>query len=174
MGERAAVDRTGSVDRATAVAAATAFLLRSTKARPQTVAELRDKLAARDYDDAVIDAAIARGVELGALDDAAFARAWVGDRGLTRGYAAGRLRRELRDRSVPEPLIDDALAQLDDRDDLAVVTELARTRAQRMPARLPPETVARRLVGFVARRGYPEGLARRVAIEVTGLDRQWD
>lgn len=174
MGERAAVDRTGPADQGTAVAAATAFVLRSARARPQTVAELRDKLASRGFTDGVIDAAIARGIDAGALDDAAFARAWVGDRGLTRGYATGRLRRELRDRSVPEPLIDDALAQLDDRDDLAVVTELARARAQRMPARLPPETVARRLIGFLARRGYPEGLARRVAVEVSGLDRAWD
>lgn len=174
MGERAAVEADEPVDRETAVARATAFVLRSTRARPQTVAELRDKLAARGYDDAVTDAAVARGIEVGALDDAAFARAWVGDRGLTRGYAASRLRRELRSRAVPEPLIDDALAQLDDRDDLAVVTELARARAQRLPPRLAPEAVARRLVGFLARRGYPEGLARRVAIEVSGLDRRWD
>lgn len=161
-------------DQEQAASAAAAFVLRSTKARPQTVAELRDKLTRRGYDGPTIDAAIARGREAGALDDAAFARAWVGDRGLTRGYATSRLRRELRTRGVPEPLIDDALTQLDDRDDLAVVADLARARAQRMPARLEPETVARRLMAFLARRGYPAGLARRVAIEVSGLDREWD
>lgn len=157
-----------------AVAAAVAFLLRSTKARPQTAAELRGKLADRSYPTAVIDAAIERVTELGAIDDAAFARAWVADRGLVRGYSAARLRQELRRRQVPAPLIDDALAQLDDRDDLAVATELARARAQRLPATLEPDAVARRLLGFLARRGYSEALARRVAIEVSGLDRQWD
>jgi regulatory protein len=171
---QSAAGRAVPADPEQAAAAAAAFVLRSTRARPQTVAELRDKLAGRGYDEAAIDAAITRGLAVGALDDAAFARAWVGDRGVTRGYAAGRLRRELRTRGVPEPLIDDALAELDDRDDVAVVTELARARAQRMPARLPPETVARRLIGFLARRGYPEGLARRVAVEVSGLDREWD
>lgn len=150
------------------------FVLRSTKARPQTTAELRGKLADRDYDDTVIDAAIERATELGAIDDAAFTRAWVADRGLVRGYSAARLRQELRRRRVPAPLIDDALAQLDDRDDLAVATELARTRAQRMPATLEPDAVARRLLGFLARRGYSEALARRVAIDVSGLDRHWD
>jgi SOS response regulatory protein OraA/RecX len=75
---------------------------------------------------------------------------------------------------VPQPLIDDALAQLEDRDDLAVATDLARTRAQRMPATLEPDAVARRLMGFLARRGYSEALARRVAIDVSGLDRHWD
>lgn len=174
MEERTTVGRPRPVDHAKAVTAATAFILRSTKARPQTIAELRDKLAARAYDADVIDAAIARGVELGALDDHAFARAWVGDRGVTRGYAAGRLRRELRDRCVPEPVIEDALTQLDQRDDLAAATELARARAQRMPATLAPEAVARRLLAFLARRGYTEALARRVAIDVSGLDRRWD
>lgn len=157
-----------------AIAAAVALVLRSTRSRPQTVAELRAKLSDRDYEATVIDAAITRGAELGAIDDAAFARAWVADRGMVRGYSAARLRQELRRRRVPQPLIDDALAQLDDRDDLTVATELARTRAQQLPAALAPDAVARRLLGFLARRGYPEALARRVAIDVSGLDRQWD
>lgn len=157
-----------------AAAAAVAFILRSTKARPQTVAEQRAKLSDRGYEPAIIDGAIARASELGAIDDAAFARAWVADRGLARGYSVSRLRQELRRRQVPQPLIDGALAQLDGRDDLAVATELARARAQRMPATLEPEALARRLLGFLARRGYSEALARRVAIDVSGLDRHWD
>jgi regulatory protein len=163
-----------SADGREATAAAVAFVLRSTRARPQTAAELRAKLSDRAYDTAVVDAAIARATELGAIDDAAFARAWVADRGMVRGYSAARLREELRRRKVPQPLIDDALAQLDDRDDVGVATDLARTRAQRMPATLAPEAVARRLLGFLARRGYSEAVARRVAIDVSGLDRQWD
>jgi len=161
-------------DRREATAAAVAFVLRSTRARPQTAAELRAKLSDRRYDTAIIDAAITRATELGAIDDDAFARAWVADRGLVRGYSASRLRQELRRRQVPQPVIDDALAQVEERDDLAVATDLARTRAQRMPATLAPEAVARRLLGFLARRGYSEALARRVAIDVSGLDRQWD
>lgn len=156
------------------VRAAVAFIVRSTRARPQTQAELEAKLADRGYAAGVIDDALARGRALGAIDDAAFARAWVNDRGLARGYAVSRVRRELQRRGVPTVVVDDALGALDERDDLAVATELARDRAQRMPARLEPETVARRLVGFLARRGYPEGLSRRVAIDVSGLDRQWD
>lgn len=157
-----------------ATSSAVAFVLRSARARPQTAAELRTKLGDREYDSAVIDVAIARAVGLGVVDDAAFARAWVADRGLARGYSASRLRTELRRRRVPDALIDDALAQLEGRDDLAVATELARARAQRMPAALEPETVARRLLGFLARRGYSEALSRRVAVDVSGLDRQWD
>lgn len=164
----------GSEPSSEAVASALRFVLRSTKARPQTEAELRTKLRSRDHPDDVIDAAIDRATELGAIDDAAFARAWVNDRGVGRGYSALRVREELRRRSVPEGVIDEAMGVLETRDDLSVATELARTRAQRMPAALEPEAVARRLLGFLARRGYPEGLSRRVAIQVSGLDRHWD
>lgn len=157
-----------------AVASAVRFVLRSTKARPQTEAELRAKLRSRDHTDAAIDAAIERATALGAIDDAAFAKAWVNDRGLGRGYSALRIREELRRRCVPEGAIDDAIRLLEHRDDLSVATELARSRAQRMPDALEPEAVARRLLGFLARRGYPEGLSRRVAIQVSGLDREWD
>lgn len=157
-----------------AVRGAVRFVLRSTKARPQTEAELRAKLRDRGYVDDVIDAAVERASELGAIDDAAFAKAWVADRGMGRGYSALRVRDELRRRAVPEALIDGAVGALESRDDLAVATELARDRAQRMPNALEPEVVARRLLGFLARRGYPEGLSQRVAINVSGLDREWD
>jgi regulatory protein len=160
--------------RSDAVASAVQFVLRSTKIRPQTEAELRAKLRAREQPDDVIDDAIARATALGAIDDVAFAKAWVNDRALGRGYSALRVREELRRRAVAEPVIDTALEVLRTRDDLAVATELARTRAQRMPAALALEVVARRLVGFLSRRGYPESLARRVALEVSGLDREWD
>lgn len=157
-----------------AITAALRFVLRSTKARPQTQAEIRAKLRGRDHPDDVIDAAVERACALGAIDDAAFARAWVNDRGLGRGYSVQRVRDELRRRAVPDAVIDDALAALEPRDDHAVATDLARARAQRMPATLEPEVIARRLVGFLARRGYPEALSRRVAIQVSGLDREWD
>lgn len=157
-----------------AVASAVRFVLRSTKARPQTETELRTKLRSRDHTDDAIDNAIERATELGAIDDVAFAKAWVNDRGVGRGYSALRIREELRRRAVPEGVIDDAMGALEARDDLSVATELARSRAQRLPAALEPEAVARRLLGFLARRGYPEGLSRRVAIQVSGLDREWD
>ena len=153
---------------------ALAYLLRSTQARPQTEAELRGKLAARDVDDDVADQAVARLRAVGGVDDAAFAHAWVADRGQGRGYGRLRLQRELRRRQVPEPLILDALAALDDRDDLAVATDLARTRTRSLPARLQPEAVARRLQSYLQRRGYSDGLARRVAIDVSGLATEWD
>lgn len=157
-----------------AVSAAVAFVLRSTQQRPQTEAEVRAKLSGRDVDAEVAEAALTRARELGAVDDAAFARAWVDDRGRGRGFGTTRLRQELRRRLVPEPLIADALAAIEDRDDLAVATDLARDRLPSLPSSLQPEAIARRLQAYLVRRGHSPGLAQRVAIEVSGLDRVWD
>jgi len=153
---------------------ALAFVLRSTQQRPQTEAEIRAKLAARGVPEAVAEEALARARRVGAIDDAAFARAWVEDRGRQRGFGVDRLRRELRDRLVPEPLIADALGPLATRDDLAVATDLARDRLRQLPPSLQPEAAARRLQGFLQRRGYGPALAQHVALEVSGLNREWD
>lgn len=153
---------------------AVAFILRSTRQRPQTRAELAGKLQGREVPAAVAEAALDRAADLGAVDDEAFARAWVEDRGVARGYGVLRLRRELQRRGVPDAVTEQALDRLADRDPLAAATALARRRAAGMPGDLAPEVVARRLVSFLARRGYDQGLSRRVAITVSGLDREWD
>ena len=157
-----------------ALSKAMAYLTRSASRRPLTVAEARDKLVAREYDDAVVDVAVARGIAMRMLDDEGFARAWVGDRGVKRGYGRRRLHRELAKRKVPEPVIDAALSQLDEVDETAQALELARQRAQRMPADLPPARVAQRLVGMLVRRGFDSGTAHQAAREATALDRDWD
>jgi regulatory protein len=159
-----------------AVAGAVAFLLRSTQFRPQTEAELRDKLGIRQVSPDVAERALDRARQLGAVDDAAFARAWVADRGVKRGYGIPRLRDELRRRLVPEQLIDAALAILVDRDEQDIATQLASRRAAGLPTSLEPPAVARRLQGYLVRRGYGPALAQRVAIDVSGLDRyrSWD
>lgn len=154
--------------------AAVAFILRSTRQRPQTRAELAAKLTARQVAPPAREAALTRAEELGAVDDDAFARAWVEDRGRGRGYGIPRLRRELDRRGVPAHVREQALERLADRDPLAVATELAQRRAAQLPGTLAPQVVARRLVAYLARRGYDESLARRVAISVSGLDRRWD
>ena len=156
--------------------AAVAFLLRSTQSRPQTEAELRDKLRKREVPADIAECALDRARQLGATDDAAFARAWVADRGVKRGYATARLRVELRRRLVPDGLIEAALATLGERSEQVTATQLASKRAAGMPASLEPPAVARRLQGYLLRRGYAPALAQRVAIDVSGLDRyrSWD
>lgn len=153
---------------------ALAFLIRSTSRRPISAAEAADKLRAREYAPPVVSAAVDRAVQMRILDDRAFADAWVNDRGVNRGYGRRRLEQELRRRQIPDPLVAQALTALDQLDERAQATELARVRAQRMPATLQPHKVAGRLVGFLVRRGFDSGLAHEVARAVTRTDRDWD
>ncbi len=153
---------------------AVAFILRSTGQRAQTEAELRAKLRTREFDEDAIEAAIVQARGLRAVDDEAFARSWVAERGHDRGYGAARLRNELRRRQLPAALIEQALASLEDRDDHDAATALARKRLGQLPASLTTEAVVRRLIAYLVRRGHPPGLAQRVAITVSGIDRDWD
>lgn len=156
------------------IGSAVAFVLRSTRQRLQTRAELDEKLAGRGHPSEVRKAALDRAAAAGAVDDEAFARAWVADRGEGRGFAVARLRTELARRRVPEPIAEAALDGLAERDVVGVATELARARAARLPANLDQRVVCRRLVGYLVRRGYDHGLATRVGIDVAGVDRAWD
>lgn len=151
-----------------AVASALRFVLRSTQNRPQTEAEVASKLRGRDYGDDTIERALAEARRQGVVDDSAFAAAWVEDRGRQRGFGAVRLREELGRRGVTPADIDAALRRLDDRDDHTTAVELARTRAQQLPANLTPEAMVRRLGSYLMRRGHPPGLAERAAREVAG------
>ena len=150
------------------VAETLAFILRSTTARPQTEAEIVGRLRSREVPPDIAEAALGQAKAIGAIDDAAFARAWVEDRGVSRGYGVARVREELRRRLVPDDLIDAALMPLEQRDDLATAIELAQERARRLPGTLSREAAARRLHGYLTRRGYPQALAERVALTVSG------
>jgi regulatory protein len=87
--------------------AAAAFLA----VRPRSVEETRRRLAHLGYPLALCDQVVARLVELGYLDDAAFARAWVESRDRARPRGAVALRRELQLKGVPDETIRQALAE---------------------------------------------------------------
>jgi regulatory protein len=157
-----------------AVRRALAYVLRSTQAKPQSEAEVRAKLTRRGVGGATADAVLAQARRLGAGDDAALARALVDERGVRRGYGVARVRAELEQRRLPGEAIEAALALLDGRDEEAAARDLAERRRAQLPADLEPEAVARRLAGYLARRGHPPALAQRVALQVSTLDRHWD
>lgn len=159
-----------------AIAKAVAFGLRSTSSRPQTVAEITAKLHNRFEDGCVVEAAVEQLTAAGALDDRVFAQMWVEDRGRRRGYGVARLRQELSRRLVPDDVAEQALAALEERDEAATAEALARKRLATLPNKLEPAAVARRLQAYLLRRGYGQGLANKIAISVSGLDRHrdWD
>jgi len=100
-------ERRAAVDDVSLVLEAAARFLET---RSRSVAEVRRRLTAAGYRGPLIEAAIGRLVELGLLDDAAFARGWVESRDRARPRGEQALRRELRLKGIDPAIVDGALA----------------------------------------------------------------
>ncbi|MFC5889098.1 regulatory protein RecX [Kitasatospora sp. CM 4170] len=130
----------------------------------KTRKQLADALRKREIPEDVADEVLTRLEEVGLIDDAAFARAWVESRHAVRGLSRRALAQELRTKGVAGELAEQALAQLDQDDETEAARELVERRL-RTTRGLERQARMRRLVGMLARRGYSEGLAFRVVRE---------
>jgi regulatory protein len=142
--------------------------LRQLAVRPRTRAELAATLRRRGVDDRVAAEVLDRYDEVGMIDDAAFARAWVTSRHHGRGLARRALGAELHRRGVAPAAVGEALGQLDPDTELQTARALVERRLR--TATGAPEVIARRLVGMLARKGYPAGLAYRVVKDALAGD----
>lgn len=144
--------------------AARAIVLRQLTGQPRTRAELARALGRRGIADEVIEGVLGRFSEVGLIDDAAFARAWVDSRHTGRGLARRALAHELRRRGVEKDDLDAAVGQLTPETELATARALV---ARRLPSSrgLDGRTRVRRLAGVLARKGYPPGLSVQVVRE---------
>lgn len=140
------------------------ILLRKLSAAPRTRAQLADALRQRAVPDAVARRALDRFTELGYIDDAAFADAWVRTRQEGRGLARRALAHELRKKGVDDEIAHEALAAVDPGDERAAAARLVRKRLPSLQ-RQPTEVAVRRLVGMLARKGYSANLALAVVRE---------
>ncbi|MFI2276702.1 MULTISPECIES: regulatory protein RecX [Catenuloplanes] len=133
--------------------------LRQLATRPRTRAELAAALTKREISAEVIESVLARYDEVGMINDAAFAREWVTTRHRGRGLAKRALADELRRRGVDSETAGAALDELDPETEEATAFALAERKVR--TARGEPDAVFRRVVGMLARKGYPAGLAIR-------------
>jgi regulatory protein len=145
-------------------AVARLICLRMLTAAPRTRAQLAEALRRRGVPGGAAAAVLSRFAEVKLIDDAMFARAWVDSRHRGRGLASRALRAELRQRGLATDDIQAALAELDPEQELATARDLVE---RRLPstADVPTPARMRRLVGMLARKGYPAGLAYRVVRE---------
>ncbi|WP_343450155.1 regulatory protein RecX [Micromonospora oryzae] len=133
--------------------------LRQLAVRPRTRAELAAALAKREISEEVSAGVLDRYDEVGIIDDAAFARAWVSSRHAGRGLARRALANELRRRGVDGEVASEALDELDEETEAETARALVDRKLR--TARGEPDAVFRRLVGMLARKGYPPGVAIR-------------
>ncbi|MCP9205572.1 recombination regulator RecX [Streptomyces cucumeris] len=151
---------------------ARAICLRLLTGTARTRQQLADALRTRGIPDEAAEEVLSRFEDVGLIDDAAFAAAWVESRHHSRGLARRALARELRTKGVDSALIDDAMGQLDADQEERTARELVE-RKLRATRGLDREKRLRRLAGMLARKGYAEGLALRVvrrALEEEGED----
>ncbi|GAA3234642.1 regulatory protein RecX [Actinocorallia longicatena] len=138
--------------------------LRQLAMAPRTRSQLADALTRKEVPKEVSDKVLERYSEVGLIDDEAFAQSWVRSRHANRGLAPRALSAELRQRGVDDETIKEAVAEIQPEDlesaaHALVAKKLSSTRS------LPPDKRTTRLVGMLARKGYPPGLAYRVVKE---------
>lgn len=132
---------------------------------PRTQAQLAQALHRRGVPDEAAETVLSRFADVGLIDDAAFARAWVESRHYSRGLSRRSLSAELRRQGVQTEEIREAVDTLDPEQEVAtarrlVEQKMAGTRGQ------PPEVRVRRAAATLARKGYPPGLVFRLIKEV--------
>ena len=88
-----------------------------------------------------------------------------------KGHAPRRLRDDLRKREFDEEVVARAVAVAEDDEPLAAAFALAKDRAARM-RHVDAETAYRRIVGYLARRGHSDGVARKAARDAVFDDRE--
>jgi regulatory protein len=145
-----------------AVAKANCLRLLTAAARPR--AALATALRQRGIPDQVADAVLNRFMEVGLIDDRAYAEAFVTAKHRDRALGVTALRTELRRKGVDEATVDAAVQTVDQ--------EAERDRARALISRRVDAAMGngipaarRRLVGLLARRGYSADLARQVVDE---------
>jgi regulatory protein len=170
---RAAVD-----DPALVLEAAARFL----ESRARSAAEVRRRLTGTGYRADLVDGAIERLLELGMLDDEAFARAWVESRDRARPRGERAIRQELARAGVDRTTVDLVLSErreavagvaADDADtvsaDQAAAERLIARHARTLARVADPRQRRQRAYALLARNGFDPDVCRAVA---AGVDRE--
>lgn len=140
------------------------ILLDQLTGRARSRAELATKLARKRVPPEVTERLLDRFEAVGLIDDAAFAREWVGSRQPGRGLARRALTVELRRKGVDDEVIAEAVENVTAEDEDATARELVRRRLPSLQ-RFDEATTARRLSGMLARKGYPSSVVFRIVRE---------
>jgi regulatory protein len=165
---RAQVDDPGVV-----LEAAARFL----EPRARSVAEVRRRLSRAGYQDDLVEGAITRMLELGMLDDEAFARAWIESRDRARPRGERAIRQELGLKGVDRTTVDLVLSERREAaaaivvEDDGVAASADEAAAERLVARnarslarvADPRQRRRRAYALLARNGFDPEVCRTVA-----------
>jgi regulatory protein len=135
--------------------------LRMLDRRAYSRAELASALRKRGVPDDAAERVLDRFAELRLVDDAALADGMALAVHRERGLAGRAVAHKLRSRGIPDDAVRTAVGRIDRDSEHATARRLVERRLRSMTG-LDPAVRARRLVGLLARKGYPPGLAHEV------------
>jgi regulatory protein len=143
--------------------------LRQLDQRARTRSELEATLRRRRVPDDAARSVLDRLTEVGLIDDDALAESYAMTVHRERGLAGRAVAMKLRRRGIDEPSVQAAVEQIDNESEAVAARSLV---ARRLPSLrgLEPRAQAHRLIGLLARRGYPPGLAHQIVRESLGND----
>jgi len=132
--------------------------------RARTQEELRQALRRKGFDDETIETLLGKLDRAGLVNDAEFAELWVKSRHAIQGLSRTALVAELRRKGVDDEIAAQAAGEVDRESEEQKARELVRKRLGSL-GNVDEQTALRRLLGFLARKGYPQGLAYTVIRE---------
>ncbi|MFP7364647.1 recombination regulator RecX [Corynebacterium callunae] len=135
--------------------------------RARSTAELRTRLKALEFEEDIIEEVIQDFLNSNLLDDESFAMEWVRQRSQRRGKSSRVLDQELRDKGIAQHVRTAALEQIDGDAERETAWAVARKKA-RSESKVPQDRgdydkALRRVLGALARRGFPAGLSMQLA-----------
>jgi regulatory protein len=145
--------------------AAKQVLLRRLSHAPRTRKELAKDLKDKDISDEVANVALDRFEEVGLINDQALASNYVSSQHERKGIGKNALRQQLRAKGVSDDVALEAISQISDDQEFQAAFALACKKIRSLQ-RDDAKTQLRKIVGVLARKGYPSNLAFRVAKEV--------
>lgn len=126
--------------------------------------ELREELLRLDHAAHIVDGVIAEFEQSLYLDDAGLARTVTEKLRNSKKASRSQIRIKLRERRLPDSVIEAAVSELDVDEEFDLLREAAQDRARKMDG-LDRQTAERRLLGFLARRGWSGEPATRAVRE---------
>ena len=136
---------------------------------PRSVAQLRERLLARDVEPHIVDEIVERYREVGLLNDPELAATIARTRHRERGKSRRAVRQELQLKGFEADDIDAALEQISDDDEHEVARELAFKRWGQLES-IDRDKRVRRVVSMLGRRGYSPSLAFALVRECEDAD----
>ncbi len=138
----------------------TALTIRQLARRGMSRWELEQLLTKREIAPEVVAPELDRLEAMGVIDDASLAATLAFAQHSRKGLGRSAIELDLKRRHIAPELIEEALADIEDEDDLERATELAVKRIGQLSS-YDDETARRRLHGFLARKGYGSSVVRQ-------------